>query len=178
MERTEYEASLMRAIFSVAFHACARIGEMVCSNGQPKHAILAQNVCLGSDQVAVTFVSFKHHKGGTPVSRMLWATSKEVCPARLLTEYAAIRQGTWTGPLFVWRSGRQVEASEVRLSLRRCLERAGEDTTGLTPHSFRIGSVSKSADRGASDTQLRRMGRWRSNAYMRYVRPTQNMPWH
>ncbi len=33
-ERMEYEESLMRAIFTVAFHACARIGEMVCSNGQ------------------------------------------------------------------------------------------------------------------------------------------------
>ncbi len=109
---------------------------------------------------------------------MLLATSKEVCKARLLMEYAAIRPGIWTGPLFVWLSGRQVEASEVRLSLRRCLERAGEDTTALTPHSFHIGSVSEAADRIASDTQLRRMGRWRSNAYMRYVRPTQNMPRH
>ncbi len=62
-ERTEYKTSLMRSIFSMAFHACARIGEMVCSNGQPQHTILAQNVCLGSDQVAVTFVSFKHHRG-------------------------------------------------------------------------------------------------------------------
>ncbi len=62
-ERMEYEASLMRAIFSMAFHACARIGEIVCSNGQPQHAILAQNVCLGSDKVAVTFVFFKYHRG-------------------------------------------------------------------------------------------------------------------
>ncbi len=63
---------------------------------------------------------------------MLRATSKEVCPAKLLTEYAAIRIGTWIGPLFMWRSGRQVEASEVRLSLRRRLESAGEDITGLS----------------------------------------------
>ncbi len=34
----------------------------------------------------------------------------------------------------MWQSRRPVEASEVRLSLRRCLQRAGEDTTGLTPH--------------------------------------------
>ncbi len=53
-----------------------------------------------------------------------------------------------------------------------------EDATDLTPHSFRIGSVSKATDRGASDTQVRQMGRWRSNAYMRNVRPTQDMPSH
>ncbi len=37
----EFDASLMRAIFSLAFHACARIGEMVSSNGKPQHAVLA-----------------------------------------------------------------------------------------------------------------------------------------
>ncbi len=58
-----YGASLMRAIFSMAFHACARICEMVCSNWQPQHAIFAHNVILGPGQVAVTFISFKHHRG-------------------------------------------------------------------------------------------------------------------
>ncbi len=42
-----YDAYLMRAIFSLAFHACARIGEMVSSNGQPQHAVQAQKVKLG-----------------------------------------------------------------------------------------------------------------------------------
>ncbi len=60
----DYEASLMRAIFSVAFHTCAKIGEVVCSNGQPQHAILVQNVIIGTDQLEVTFISFKHHWGG------------------------------------------------------------------------------------------------------------------
>ncbi len=154
LDMSEYEAPLMRAIFSMAFHECARIGEMVCSNGQPQHAILAQNVIVGPGQVAVTFICFKHHRGGAPVTRVQQAASKEVCPARLLTEYAAVRPGSWKGPLFVWRSGWPVEASELRLTIRQCLERAGKDTKGLTPNSLCIGSVSEEADREASDTQL------------------------
>ncbi len=75
-EMPEYEAPLMRAIVSMAFHACARIGEIVCSNGQPQHAMLAQNVIVGPVQVAVTFISFKHHKGRAPVTRVLQAASK------------------------------------------------------------------------------------------------------
>ncbi len=42
----EFDASLMRAVFSLAFQACTRIGEMVSSNGQPQHAILAQNLVI------------------------------------------------------------------------------------------------------------------------------------
>ncbi len=112
LDMPEYEATLMRAIFSMAFHTCARTGEMVCSNGQPKHPILTQNVVIGPGQVAITSICFKHHRDGAPVTRVLQAASKEVW--------------SWTGTLFVWLSGRPVEASEVRLSLHRCLERAGD----------------------------------------------------
>ncbi len=36
-----YNASLMRVVFSLALHACARMGEMISSNGQPQHAVMA-----------------------------------------------------------------------------------------------------------------------------------------
>ncbi len=49
---------------------------------------------------------------------------------------------------------------------------------GLLSHSFRIGAVSEVASRGALEAQLRMMDRWMSNAYMRYVRPSQRMPLH
>ncbi len=42
----EFDAFFIRAVFSLAFHACTHIGEMVSSNGQPQHAILAQNVAI------------------------------------------------------------------------------------------------------------------------------------
>ncbi len=68
--------------------------EMVCSNGQPQHTILAQNMLIGPGQAAVTFTSLKHHRCKAPVTRVLQAANKEVCLVRLLKEYAAIRLGT------------------------------------------------------------------------------------
>ncbi len=62
----EFDASIMRAVFSLAFHACVHIGEMVSSNGQPQHTILAQNVAIRASEVTVALVSFKHNKGNTP----------------------------------------------------------------------------------------------------------------
>ena len=46
---------------------------------------------------------------------------------------------------------------------------------GLNParykgHSFRIGAASHAADRGLSDAQIRVLGRWKSNAFHRYIR--------
>ncbi len=134
----DFEASLMRAVFSLAFHACARIGEMVSSNGQPKYSVLAQNVAVRASKVSIAFVSFKHHKGYAPETRILRGASPDVYPSVKLRDYAKHRPGQLTGPLFVGRSGKQVEGMEVRRSLQRCLAMAGEDPMGLSPHRFRI----------------------------------------
>ncbi len=86
-----YDASLMRAVFSLCFHVCARIGEMVCSNGLATHAILAQNVTIRGREVSITFSSFKHHKGSTTVIRTFQGATSDVCPAQLLRAYSLVR---------------------------------------------------------------------------------------
>ncbi len=97
----EFDASLMRTVFSLVFHACAHIGDMVSSNGQPQHAILAQNVAIRASQVSVAFLSFKHHKGNAPETRILRGVSPDVCPSAMLRDYAKHRTGKWTGSVFV-----------------------------------------------------------------------------
>ena len=37
-------------------------------------------------------------------------------------------------------------------------------------HSFRIGAASMAAEQGLSDAQIRLMGRWKSNAFKKYIR--------
>ncbi|KAK6195007.1 hypothetical protein SNE40_000528 [Patella caerulea] len=42
----------------------------------------------------------------------------------------------------------------------------------LTTHSFRIGGASLAAHNGLSDSQIRQLGRWRSDAFRKYIRPS------
>ncbi len=162
----------MREVFSLSFYACACIGEMICSNVQAKHAFLAENVIIQEQGVSIAFSSFKHHKGSTPVTKIVQWASPDVCPAKLLRAYALKMEG----PLFVWHNSTQVEAKEIMLCLQSCLLGAGEDTTGLSPHIFHIGAVSEVAGKRASESQLRMMARWKNNAYMKYVCHTHHMP--
>jgi hypothetical protein len=37
-------------------------------------------------------------------------------------------------------------------------------------HSFRIGAATAAAIQGASDEDIQRMGRWKSQAFKRYIR--------
>ncbi len=89
----QHDASLMRAIFSLAFHASARIEEMVSFNRQPRLAVLAQHVHLEENRILVTFMSFKHHRGCMQETRVLQASITEVCPAVLIQNYAKLRPG-------------------------------------------------------------------------------------
>ncbi len=65
--------------------------------------------------------------------------------------------------------GEVYTAGLMWLHLQQCLEMAGEDTTGLSPHNFCIGSVSEAEGKGASEAQLQMVGHWKSNPYMKYV---------
>jgi hypothetical protein len=46
----------------------------------------------------------------------------------------------------------------------------GLDSSRYKGHSFRIGAASLSAEKGLSDSQIRAMGRWNSNAFRKYIR--------
>ena len=37
-------------------------------------------------------------------------------------------------------------------------------------HSFRIGAATWAAAKGFTDTQIRQLGRWKSNAFLNYIR--------
>ena len=43
-------------------------------------------------------------------------------------------------------------------------------TLHVKGHSFRIGAASFAADKGLSDAQVRALGRWKSNTFLKYIR--------
>ena len=54
----------------------------------------------------------------------------------------------------------------LRLALTSC----GLNSSRYKGHSFRIGAASFAADRGMSDAQIRALGRWKSSAFLKYIR--------
>ena len=79
-------------------------------------------------------------------------------------------RGKSPGYLFVWPNGDPVSHTQFASTLNLCLSFAGLSTTLYKSHSFRVGAATWAVSQGASDTQLREMGRWSSDAFKRYVR--------
>ena len=75
-----------------------------------------------------------------------------------------------TGNLFVFPDGCPVTVSYFTDILNRCLNVCGLSSLLYKPHSFRIGAATTAAANGHSETQIACMGRWKSDAFKKYIR--------
>jgi hypothetical protein len=174
------KAILWQALFLLAFYLCARMGELTVSQGNLDHVIKADQVHFvkRSSQVIglkVDFRSFKHSKSQPAASRSLPSIEGKWCPVKLLLAYLTTRpflpQSLDKSPLFLWPDRSPVRIAEVTKTLKSCLLHIHEDPGRFSSHSFRLGGVTEAAVQGASDAQLRLLGRWRSSAFLSYIRP-------
>lgn len=159
-----YERALVKAMYSLMFHGFLRIGEATDS----PHNLRFQDVHIDQDSLSVTFHTFKH-SAGKPCTVHISATRSESCPLILLSEYIHFR-GTSPGFLFCFCDGRPVSAARFRHFLAASLTFAGLSHLKITPHSFRIGAATMAAIRYVPQSSIQSMGRWKSNAFTKYIR--------
>ena len=99
--------------------------------------------------------------------RMGSMTGEMYCPVYGLSEYMSY-QGKNPGPLFLWR-GKPLSRKDFVSSLKLLLSIAGIPNERFNSHSFRIGAATSCAAKGASDAQIRQLGRWHSDAGIRML---------
>ena len=116
----------------------------------------------------VNFVNFKHHYNQRPYSIVIQRQAS-FCPVQVMLGYLTLR-GNRPGPLFLNLDNSPVSRSHFTDLLSLSLKLCGLDPTRYKGHSFRIGAASYAADRGLSDAQIRALGRWKSNAFLKYIR--------
>lgn len=172
--RSAYQQALFAALFGVMFGAFLRLGEVTAS----PHNICLHQVALSAASVDITFFSFKHHNGH-PVTISLPVTPASLaCPVRLVRRFFQFR-GKQPGPAFCREDGKALEPAFFRTTLVAVKLAAGLESLHITSHSFRIGATTFAASRGYSSLQIQAMGRWKSDAFQRYIRiPSISLPDH
>ena len=143
-----------------------RISELSCYSPKFDHSIQFYDVRFDSTQVHVTIRSSKHN------TRPMSYTFQ--CDSRLfwhLSEYTRFR-GSFAGPFFCFPDGHPVTRQYFANRLKEDLKSLGLDHRFYNTHSFRVGRTSDLALGGASDRQIAIIGRWQSDAFREYIRPT------
>ena len=161
-----FQTKLYKAMFLLAFFAFLRIGEMT-AYPHSTHNIQVHNVQLGTHAILIHFQSFKHSK--RPQSVQIMSRRDAFCPVTALKSYLAIR-GKTSGPLFCWPNYQPILRTQFTDILQSCLKAANLSVQLYKGHSFRIGAATYAKQMGLSDGQIRRLGRWQSDAFLLYIR--------
>lgn len=165
-----YNDVLTTAMYLLAFHAFLRIGEIaVTSAAQSIRVLQMSQLSITKEQCTIVFQSYKHYQG-PPVSLVISAhTDSPFCPVKAMRTYLAVRKNS-PGPLFIFPGGTPVTKSFFGDQLKKSLAWAGLSTLSYKGHSFRIGAATTAAMQGVSDEEIQRMGRWKSQAFKKYIR--------
>ena len=159
---------------SLAFFAFLRIGEMTATNNAGGQPLQLQNLAFSYDSgnqvvgIRLTFHDFKHNYNQRPFTLTI-NRQGSCCPVQSLLEHFALR-GEQGGAIFITKGGLPVTREAFAWQLSEAIRLCGLDPARYKGHSFRIGAASYAAGQGMSDSQIRIMGRWRSNAFHKYVR--------
>lgn len=165
-----YETILFQAIFLLSYYCCLRASEVVFH--KYSHTLQLKDLKLQEPPlpplVEVTFASFKH--SDTPTSLILHPQNNKFCPVKALLKYVSHR-GDRDGPLFISQNSmRPVSRHFFSKTLKDCLSSLGVNNQRYNTHSFRIGRATDLAIHGAPSHVIKNAGRWRSNAYEKYIR--------
>ena len=82
--------------------------------------------------------------------------------------------GNDDGPLFRFRDGRYLTRQRFVSRVHEAVQLAGLDHNEFNGHSFRIGAATTAAAKGLEDSVIKTLGRWRSLAYLQYIKIPRN----
>lgn len=173
-----YNKVMIAAMYLLAFHAFLRIGEIAVTSATQSTRVLQFNqLSLTADKCTIVFHSYKLYQG-PPVSLVISAhTDSSFCPVKAIRSYLAVRQNS-PGPLFVFPGGTPVAKAFFGEQLKKSLAWAGLPSLCYKGHSFRIGAATTASMQGISDAEIQRMGRWKSQAFKKYIRiPMLQLQW-
>ena len=178
---SQYSRCQFQAMCSLAFFGFLRIGEITAAPTPHSPPLQLCHLTKLTDSKGVTqvfritFCNFKHHYNERPFSLVI--SRQQVCyPVQLLSSYLSLR-GNSTGPLFRAMDGSPVSRTHFASQLYLAISLCNLDPSRYKGHSFRIGAASHAADRGFSEAQIRLLGRWKSNAFHKYIRTPSVSSW-
>ena len=93
----------------------------------------------------------------------------DICPVSTLLAYL-MQRGQDRGPLFTYSDASSLSRQKLVSKVHSTLATEGLHDNGFTGHSFRIGAAITAKAKGVSDSTVKTLGRWSSDAFQLYIR--------
>jgi hypothetical protein len=169
-----YNHVMLWAACCLGFFGVLRAGEFTCTTADTTDPPLSpSDIAVDTrDNPQLVVVHLRRTKTdpfGVGCRVYLGRTNTTPCPVAAILNYLSIRPAT-SGPLFLLESGAPLTRAALVTHLRTALAQAGVAASSYSGHSFRIGAATAAAQAGYSDSFIQSLGRWRSAAFIAYIR--------
>ena len=166
-EKEDYYKHGFMTLFSIMYRMALRISEVSDYSKSFSHAIKRDNIRLVTER-RILRVTLETHKHSTDKAQY-----EVICNPTLwrhINKFLALR-GNAPGPLFCHKSGKPFTRAFILKKLKETLSNIGLDKNSYNTHSFRAGKTTDLFEKGASQEQIARIGRWKTTAYKQYIKP-------
>ena len=173
LELTEYDVTLYKACFVVAYFGAFRVSEFLSSADDIK--LLSRDKVSFSPDGSVRFdlTKTKNNSSG-PSQEVIFPrlVADPICPVSAVKCFMASRPVTeGSAPFFIDSGGEDVTPKKFTEVLRLALTGVGvTNALAFSSKSFRVGAASDAFALAIPTSSIQALGRWRSAAFMDYVR--------
>ena len=170
-----YLECLYKSLFSTMYYALMRVGEVA----ESPHAVRVTKVHQSTNKRKFLLIldsSKTHGRTDRPQELTLDIHDKVknslYCPVQLAKNYSILRPkyNSPTEQFYIFQDYSPVRPENVRKIMRELIDSIGLDSNLYDTHSFRIGRATDMLKAGFTVEQIKRKGRWRSNAVFKYLR--------
>jgi hypothetical protein len=171
---SNYEVCLFSSAFTLAFFALLRIGEIASDNKSDTgpHVICYDDISFSNKNemyLRIRCSKADQHGKNTLIISEQNGSESDICPVERVKQFLVMRYSgpTCSLPVHVHFDGSNLTRYQFNSVLLKTLQFCQNI---VRSHSFRIGGASELARRGVTESEIKRLGRWNSKAYSRYIR--------
>jgi hypothetical protein len=173
---SNYEVCLFSSAFTLAFFALLRIREITLDNklDTGPHVICYEDISFSNkNEMYLRIRSSKADQRSNTITLIISkqkGSESDICPVKRLKQFLVMRYSgpTCSSPVYIHFDGSNLTRYQFNSVLLKTLQFCGL-SEHIRSHSFRIGGTSELARRGVTESEIKRWGRWNSNAYSSYI---------
>ncbi|XP_040275850.1 uncharacterized protein LOC120991027 [Bufo bufo] len=163
-----FRSCILKAALYLSFYGFLRPGEFTGTSPHNSGPALNQ-LTRSRERFTFTLPVSKTSQIGPPVHIGYFPTSNSWCPVAVLNGLlTTLGNRAPASPLLPFPS-RPLTSSQFVKHIRSLASGFGFNPQAITGHSFRIGAASAASKHGVPAHIIRKMGRWKSSCFSRYI---------
>ena len=169
---SSHDHLLVAAAISLQYFACLRASEL-CTNSALSFVPSRSDISFSRSGSSLIMLYRCHSSKTAPhgFEVHVGCSGAPICAPCIMFHFLSLYPLEPASPLFRFTSGFDLSYRLYNAIIKRLVQLVGLDPSSFSSHSVRAGAATQAARAGLDPDSIKRLGRWRSQAYMAYLRP-------